>query len=218
MVESVTLRKAAKIRSKMSVKMTEIQQEFRGFATTQISIYTPTSEVGSEFDTNETKALAIFARLQALGAAYADVRKAISAANESNGISELLASANYFEAMLNVVRQQKAMSQPRAVRRRALYGEEMTPTDAARPSQEVILARIAGQVERSKVAAAVQDEMMVFPTYQQKTLNDFERFGKEVENKIAAIHDKMEQINNSATITLSDNVLAVLRTENIYPN
>jgi len=219
MAETVTLRKAAKIRSKMATKMAEIQQEFRSFATTRVSIFSPLPNIHAELNKNESEALATFARLKALGAAYAELRGVVSATNQEAGVSDLLASANYFEAMLALVRQQKAVTKSARRSRRPTYLDpEVLPNDEARPDEQTINARILGQIERAKVASAVLEEMMVFSTYTQSSLDEFERFEKEVENKISAIHDKMEEINNTATLVLNDDVLAVLKAENIYPN
>jgi hypothetical protein len=193
-MERVTLRKAAKLRSRVANKMQEILQEVhqrRDF----VSVYD--KDIMAQLNERESEFTTAFARYRALSDAYSDLRALIARGNVESSVSSILAELNGIEAVLGVTRS--------------------FASRVPRMSAENIQARVDGAIERSKVAAGMVGEQLNLEALTQTTIDELKKLEIELELKVSALHDKMEELNVTQTfsIDLPDGMVTLFKMENV---
>ena len=193
-MERVTLRKAAKLRSRVATKMQEILQEVHQRRDT-VSVYD--KDIMEQLNERENDFTTAFARYRALSDAYSDLRAMIAKGNVESTVSAILAELNGIEAVLGVVRS---------------YSNR-TP----RMSTSNIQARIDGAIERSKVAQGMVGEQLNLEALTQTTIDELKKLEIELELKVSDLHDHMEALNITQTfsIDLSDGMINLFKMENV---
>lgn len=189
----LTLRKAARLRNKISKKLADLRFVLRARTQTSVNIYDliPEDVLVKEQESIE-KDLKSF---KDLSLAYAELRHLLAVANAEAGIAKELATLNAVETQLDVINQ-FINAEPR-------------------PDGTVISSRIKGARERAQVAAAAARETLEFPVLTGTLIEELKRYQVELDARITSIHDKMEEINSVNVITLSSETEETLRQENL---
>lgn len=193
-MERVTLRKAAKLRSRVANKMQEILQDIH--RTQQfVSVYD--KDITEQLNKSESEFITSFARYRALSNAYSDLRAIIAKGNVESTVSAILAELNGVESVLNVVRSHA----------------NRTP----RMSAANIQARVDGAIERTKVAAGMVGEQLNLEALTQETVDELKKLEVELQLKVSDLHDHMEALNVTETfsIELSDEMVSLFKLENV---
>lgn len=190
----VSLRKAAKIRSRVASKLQEITQRLYRQQMFVTSVYD--TDVLKQLNDREGEFITEFARYRAISSEYSNLRGIIALANSDSGVSSLLAELNGLEAVLGTIHGLVVNLVPR-----------MTP--------ENIQARLAGAQERAKVAASMVGENVNFDYLTEQNLEAFKKLERELQAQISNLHDKMEEINISFSVELSDGMVSLFTMEDI---
>ena len=194
MEQMVTLRKAAKLRSRVASKMQEILQEVHQ-RQDFISVYD--KDIMAQLNERESDFTTAFARYRALSDAYSDLRALIAKGNVESGVSAILAELNGIEAVLGVI--------------------SSFASRTARMSAENIQARVDGATERAKVATSMAAEQMNLESLTQGTIDELKKLEIELALKVSALHDKMEELNVTQTFSfeLPVGMVTLFKMENV---
>ena len=189
---TVTLRRAAKIRNRLTERLAIVASELRHTAV-NVNIYDvdiPEFLSGKAEDYNE-----LMARFLAVSRVLHSIRVRIDVENSAKNVNTLLAE------------QVALLGQLRTIKTVADLGE-------ARVNDETIEARVNGQLERAKVAQYAQ-ENIVLTFVTDAMVESAKEQVREIQIRLDEIQEALESINSTTKINLSESDLAVLQQERI---
>lgn len=190
----ITLRKAAKLRNKISSRLQELQQQISQTSNDEISSFDP--DIISQLNKSENEHRAIFTKWVGLSDIYTKLRSALSVANSSTNISNLLSQLNGLESLLRVVRG-IVTSQHR------LSDDQITARAEAAKARNIVAANVYGRdTER-------------FNFISESYINDMKTLDISIQHDITNCHDQMEEINSTNYIELDDSTVSILTTEGL---
>ena len=192
MSNSVTLRRAAKIRNRLTERLAVVANELRHTAV-NVNIYDvdiPAALSGKAEDYNET-----LARFLAVSRTLFSVRSKIDNANATRGVNVLLAEQ---VALLGQLRTMKTIAD----------------IPEARVDDATIAARVNGQLERAKVAQYAQ-ETIVLTFVTDAMVESAKEQVQEIQARLDVIQETLESINSTQKIDLHDSDVAVLVQERL---
>jgi hypothetical protein len=192
MSNSITLRRAAKIRNRLTERLSVIANELRHTAV-NVNIYDvdiPGDLSGKAEDYNEN-----LARFLAVSRVLFSVRSKIDNVNAARGVNALLAEQ---VALLGQLRTMKTIAD----------------IPEARVDDATIAARVNGQLERAKVAQYAQ-ETIVLTFVTDAMVESAKEQVQEIQARLDVIQESLESINSTQKIDISDADAAVLVQERL---
>lgn len=192
MSSTITLRRAAKLRNRLTERLAQISAELRNTAV-NVNLYDldiTTKLAGKAEDYNE-----LIVRFFAVSRALYSVRHRIDVANAAQGVNSRLAEQ---VALLGQLRAMKTVADIKE----------------ARPSEALIAARITGQLERLKVSEYAQDHM-AFTFITEEMIESAKDQVVNLQTRLDVLQEELEAINSGQKIIMEDAELAVLQQERI---
>lgn len=192
MSELITLRRAAKIRNRLTERLAELNGKLRTHSVS-VNVYQPNIHdtlVGYAEDYNE-----VFSRFTAVSRVLLNIRKTIDYANSQRGVNNRLAESVALLGQLRVAKQ-------------------LANIDVPRFSREELEARISGHLERLKVSEYAQDALP-FTFISEEMVESAKEQVRDIQARLDVIQEELESINSTTKVELSDVDLAVLQQERI---
>ena len=194
MTQTVSLRRAAKIRNKIEEKIRELQADMAHLQTLNLHILD--SNVQDTIHARRNEFLNAFTRLAALNTVLYTIRVRIGSANAASGINDKLTLLS----LLNTQRQNIRMVLTRA-KNGVLTPEQITNR----------LALLKAQVESGN--NYVQD--LTVPVVNAEIINALQVDDRKLSSDIDATNDSIEEINNIVTVEIDDAHISVLQAEGL---
>jgi hypothetical protein len=189
----LTLRRSAKLRNRVADRIQEIQATHLQKLTASINVFDP--DVSEQLTKHAENFNTAYARYTALSGVLVGIRQAINAANATYGVHDLLAEQ---AALLG--------------RRRVLTN--IAGLGSFRPTDEQIHARLDGQITMNKAGRGYGADTQISFVYLPE-LVVIEAGGELciTQARLDEIQDKLEAINSSRHIELSDQMVVTLTAE-----
>jgi hypothetical protein len=193
MPSTVTLRRAAKIRNRLTQHLAELRTKLRRENTITLNIYDTDviDQVMSQTDLFGD----LMARFMAVSKVLFGLRARIDVVNAECGINGLLAERTQLMGQLAVI-------------------NILAQTNDVMPSHEDIKARLVGAKERNTVATYGKEEL-TFSCIPQETVNVAKIEAQQCQSRLDAIQDQLESLNANRTVELTPSDLALLQSERL---
>jgi hypothetical protein len=191
MEQTLTLRKAARLRKLIEARMSELRAQAQQLSAA-VNIFDP--KPLDEIDERAENFQKNYAKMNTLAEVLFALRTSVGAANHTAGVNALLTERAKVQTRLAFLHQ--------IVR------------NEARLDSETIMARIAGMRDKNANAVAYNDNLH-FDVLPQEVLDSLKAEQKSLRIKEVGISDKIEQLNNTATVTMSDENVTLLTAEGI---
>jgi hypothetical protein len=188
----ITLRRAAKIRNRVSAKLQEINDRQLTRLDKEVNIYDP--DVINQLHDEADHFNEAFARYMALSVALMEIRKSIGQINAAEGVDALLT-------------EQAALLGQRAVVLRIVSHANI------RPTVEQITARQTGQVDINKSGGARafgNIATMSIPFLTEEMISGAHTILQNIQVRLDDIQERLETINSSKYIELSTETVVTL--------
>lgn len=192
MSEKITLRRAAKLRNRLTERLAELSGKLRNHSVA-VNVYQPNIHdtlVGYAEDYNE-----VFSRFTAVSRVLVNIRKAVDARNAALGVNDRLAESVALLGQIRVVKQIAAI-------------------EVARFSKDELTARINGHLERLKVSEYAQDSLPL-TFISEEMVESAKSQVRDIQARLDIIQEELETINSGQKVELNDVDLAVLQQERL---
>lgn len=199
---NITLRRAAKLRSKIEQRLTEIESDLRHI-NQSVNIYDP--DPLAAINKAEQDFRATLARYERLSGVQAHLRGLISQTNSRQEVQIDVGLS--FIAQLN-----KHLNLLRRVTR-------LTPrSDYTRLADDQITGRIAGCKEMAASGNQQTRPNQEFFVLSQETFNLLDQEEVRLKSLVEDTQDKLDAANATTMLALTENVVSVLRAEKLLPD
>lgn len=195
MKDTITLRRAAKIRNRLTERLLQLSVDLNR-TSAMINIYNADTEAVDSLHGAAEDYNAAFVRFLAVSRSLLTIRTQIDAANAEAGVNALLAERVARLGTLRIVKNLKDMKE-------------------LRPSAATISGRITGQRERQKVASGYSQEEIEFPFVTEEMRTAASEHVGVLQSRLDVIQDELETINATIKITLSESDISVIDSEGL---
>ena len=193
MSSTITLRRAAKIRNRLTQHLAELRMKIRRENTITLNVYDidVIDQVMGQTDLFGD----LMARFMAVSKVLFGLRARIDVVNAECGINGLLAEQNQLKGQLAVI-------------------NILAQANEVMPSHDDIKARLVGLKERN-VKATYGADTMTFSCIPQETVNAAKIDAQHCQSRLDAIQDQLESLNANRTVELTPSDLALLQSERL---
>jgi len=188
----ITLRKASKIRNRLMSNLTDLQTKVNNVQL-HLNVYNP--NVVGELDAELTKFTESYVRYSQVSRVLFSIREKISVAGNAHNVSGLLADREALAGQLRTVSRVISLARPRL-------------------PEATLAAQIAGVVSRLEKSDYGHDQLAV-AFIPEEVLEGIRADQLVLQTALDVVQDKLEAINTSVTIDLTDEELALLKSERV---
>ena len=193
MSSTITLRRAAKIRNRLTQHLAELRMKIRRENTITLNVYD--TDVIDQVMGQTDLFGDLMARFMAVSKVLFGLRARIDVVNAECGINGLLAEQNQLKGQLAVI-------------------NILAQANEVMPSHDDIKARLVGLKERN-VKATYGADTMTFSCIPQETVNAAKIDAQHCQSRLDAIQDQLESLNANRTVELTPSDLALLQSERL---
>jgi len=193
MSSTITLRRAAKLRNRITQHLAELRSKLLRDTSIVVNIYD--QSVAAKVTAQSELYNEILTRFMAVSQVLFGLRARIDVVNAECGINALLAEQNQVKGQLSVVQ-------------RVVQSEDTTPSD------KDIELRLQGVKERNAVATYGSNEMS-FSCISDKMVVAAKITAQQFQARLDSIQDQIESLNANRTVEVTPSELALLQSERL---
>lgn len=194
----VTLRKAARIVSRVDGKIQELALELYQTPTKTIFVQDLDEDIKRRLAEARTDFQALLDEITGLVEARTFLRTTVGSANETNGVNSLVTSLKGIQTKLEIVRTLRDRVGEPALSEREL-------------AQRLTALRERSTNAQVSVIAARDTNNVQFDTLLQPTLDVLDGLMQTLTSQAEGVQEKLERINNISRVTIPDEVVEVLK-------
>lgn len=196
----ITLRKATRLVSKIDCRINELSADVSTSTSKTVFVYDATNDVALQLTETLKEHREGLTLLLRLYDARVTLRNLVGTTNATSGVNELVTLLKGYEAKFQFVSSILLRGKDVQLSRPALN----TRLEAYRTNKNATQVSIrTSYVERN-------DDNVAFGVLEQADLDSLRSLERELSKKSEATHDQLERINNTVTVDLPDDVVAVL--------
>lgn len=188
----MTLRRAAKIRNRLTERLAELSSMLVNTHST-VNIYD--LNISTKLSTDADVYAETLARFYAVSQTLFAIRSRIEDSNTSNGVNRLLTERVALLGQLRLIKR-------------------IASTTEVRLDNALIKARVDGAIERAKVAQYSNDTI-AFNFITTSMVESAKQQTVEIQARLDIIQDELENINSNQKISMTDAEMSVLTQERI---
>jgi hypothetical protein len=193
MSTTVTLRRAAKIRNRLTQHLAELRSKLHNADSIVINIYD--GKIGEKISEQTDKYNELMTRFMTTSQVLFGLRNRIDIVNAECGINSLLAEQNQLKGQLAIV-------------------NRVAQSTAVTPNLDDLVSRIEGTKSRNAASTYVRDEVSV-PCISHQMVAAAKIVAQQTQVRLDEIQDQIESLNANRTVEVTPSDLALMQSERL---
>lgn len=195
MSSTITLRRAAKIRNRLTQHLAELRTKLRREMSVTVNVYDAPSDVIKQISNAENEFSGAVTRFMAVSQVLYGLRSRIDVVNAESGINKLLAEQAQLKGQLSM---ESSIEQ---------HAEVV-------PSRDTIISRLSGAKERNAVSS-YGNEVISISCVSPDVVKLVQTSIQQHQSRLDVIQDQLESLNSSHFVELTSSDLALLQSERL---